>query len=371
MNSCWLIHPNFINNRLVRRSSESALIELKSLARAINLKLLYCDILRVTNIKSGTFFGKGKIEHIKHKLKEDNNEKCIIIINTTISPIQQRNLEKLWNTKVLDRTALILEIFGARAATKEGSLQVELAHISWQKTRLVRSWTHLERQRGGRGFLGGPGELQIELDRRHITSRIKRIKLELTKIKKTRELQRAKRQKLYPLVSLVGYTNSGKSTLFNKITGSDEFVKNMLFATLDPKHRKVSIFNNNDFILSDTVGFVSDLPTELIESFKATLDEVIYADLIIHVRDISHKDYNAQNADVLEIVSDIFGYDKKQIPNNLIEVINKIDKSDINKDYKNTKNKVYISAHTGEGIDNLIKLINKRININHNKKIYF
>ena len=371
MNSCWLIQPNLIKDRLVRRSSESALIELKSLARAINLKLLYFDVLRVKNIKSGTFFGTGKINDIKNKLKQDNNEKCIIIINTTLSPIQQRNLEKLWNTKVLDRTALILEIFGARAVTKEGSLQVELAHISWQKTRLVRSWTHLERQRGGRGFLGGPGELQIELDRRHITSRIKKIKIELTKIKKTRELQRAKRQKLYPLVSLIGYTNSGKSTLFNKITGSNEFVKNMLFATLDPKHRKVSIFNNIDFILSDTVGFVSDLPTELIESFKATLDEVIYADLIIHVRDISHKDYNAQNVDVLEIVSDIFDYDKKQIPNNLIEVINKIDKSDVKNDYKNTNNKVYISAQTGEGIDSLIKLINKRININHNKKKYY
>ena len=369
MNNCWLIHPNLINTRLVRRSPESSLIELKSLAKAINLKILFSDILRVSNIKSGIFFGKGKVEDIKKKLKEDSIENCIIIINTALTPIQQRNLEKAWGTKVLDRTALILEIFGARAVTKEGSLQVELAHISWQKTRLVRSWTHLERQRGGRGFLGGPGELQIELDRRHITSRIKKIKIELNKIKKNRELQRAKRQKLYPLVSLIGYTNSGKSTLFNKLTGANEFVKNMLFATLDPKHRKVSIFNNNDFILSDTVGFVSDLPTELVESFKATLDEVIYADLIIHVRDISHKDYNSQNTDVLEIVSDIFSYDRQQIPENLIEVINKIDKSDISN--KNTRNKVYISAKTGEGIDHLIKLINKRINNNqYNNKYY-
>ena len=372
MNSCWLIHPNLINNRLVRRSPESSLIELKSLAKAINLEILFSDILRVSNIKSGTFFGKGKVEDIQSKLKEDNIQNCIVIINTIITPIQQRNLEKIWGTKVLDRTALILEIFGARAVTKEGTLQVELAHISWQKTRLVRSWTHLERQRGGRGFLGGPGELQIELDRRHITSRIKKIKIELNKIKKNRELQRAKRQKLYPLVSLIGYTNSGKSTLFNKLTGASEFVKNMLFATLDPKHRKVSIFNNNDFIISDTVGFVSDLPTELVESFKATLDEVIYADLIIHVRDISHKDYNSQNADVLEIVSDIFGCDRKQIPENLIEVINKIDKDDIsNKNYKNTKNKVYISAKSGEGIDNLIKLVNKRINSNQYKNKYY
>ena len=370
MNNCWLIHPNLINARLVRRSPESSLIELNSLAKAINLKILFSDILRVSNIKSGIFFGKGKVEDIKKKLKEDSIENCIIIINTALTPIQQRNLEKAWGTKVLDRTALILEIFGARAVTKEGSLQVELAHISWQKTRLVRSWTHLERQRGGRGFLGGPGELQIELDRRHITSRIKKIKIELNKIKRTREVQRAKRQKIYPLVSLIGYTNSGKSTLFNKVTGASEFVKNMLFATLDPKHRKVSIFNYNDFILSDTVGFVSNLPTELVESFKATLDEVIYADLIIHVRDLSHKDYNSQNADVLEIVSDIFGYDRKQIPKNLIEVINKIDKDDISNNYKNTKNKVYISAKTGEGIDNLIKLINKRINNNQYKNKY-
>ena len=251
-------------------------------------------------------------------------------------------------------------------------MQVELAHISWQKTRLVRSWTHLERQRGGRGFLGGPGELQIELDRRHITSRIKKIKIDLNKIKKRRELQRSKRQKLYPLVSLIGYTNSGKSTLFNKITGAGELAKDMLFATLDPKHRKVSISYNNDFILSDTVGFISELPTELIEAFKATLDEIIYADLIIHVRDISHKDYNSQNTDVLEIISGILGFDIKERPENFIDVINKIDKDDVHKDnYKNTKNKVYVSSKTGEGIDNLIKLISKCINRKNNKKKYY
>ena len=372
MNNCWLIHPNLINNRAVRRTPEASLIELKSLAKAINLKLIYSDIVRLSIIKSGTFFGKGKIENIKLKLTEVDIEKCIIIINTILTPIQQRNLERSWGTKVLDRTALILEIFGARAVTKEGSLQVELAHISWQKTRLVRSWTHLERQRGGRGFLGGPGELQIELDRRHITSRIKKIKIDLNKIKKRRELQRSKRQKLYPLVSLIGYTNSGKSTLFNKITGAGELAKDMLFATLDPKHRKVSISYNNDFILSDTVGFISELPTELIEAFKATLDEIIYADLIIHVRDISHKDYNSQNTDVLEIISGILGFDMKERPENFIDVINKIDKDDVHKDnYKNTKNKVYVSSKTGEGIDNLIKLISKRINRKNNKKKYY
>ena len=195
MNICWVIHPNIIFDSNTRRTSESALTELKSLASAINLKICEANIIRISNIKSGTFFGKGKIEEIKQTLKEKKLNKCIIIINTNITPIQQRNLENIWSTKVLDRTSLILEIFGARAATKEGALQVELAHITWQKTRLVRSWTHLERQRGGRGFLGGPGELQIELDRRHITSRIKKIKKELEKVRKTRELQRNNRNK--------------------------------------------------------------------------------------------------------------------------------------------------------------------------------
>ena len=370
MESCWLIHPNIVHNRAIRRSPEASLTELKSLAKAINLKILYSDIFRVSMLKSGTFFGKGRIEDIKLKLKENDIENCIIIINASLTPIQQRNLEKYWKMKVLDRTALILEIFGARAATKEGSLQVELAHITWQKTRLVRSWTHLERQRGGRGFLGGPGELQIELDKRHITSRIKKIKIDLNKIRKTRELQRVKRKKLFPLVSLIGYTNAGKSRLFNRITGAGEFVKDMLFATLDPKHRKVNISQDNDFILSDTVGFISELPIELIEAFKATLDEIVYADLILHVRDISHKDYNSQNTDVLEIVTNIFGYDINQIPINYIDVINKIDNLDKN-NYKNTKNKVYISAKTGEGINNLMKIINMRINVIRNKKKYY
>ena len=362
MNSCLLIHPNILNNKQNRRTNDSALIELKSLAEAINLKIFAVSIIRVSSIKPGTFFGKGKIDEIKQTLKEKELKNQIIIINTNITPIQQRNLEKLWSVKVLDRTALILEIFGARAATKEGTLQVELAHITWQKTRLVRSWTHLERQRGGRGFLGGPGELQIELDKRHITSRIKRIKKELEKVRKTRELQRNKRKKLYPIVSLIGYTNSGKSTLFNKITGAKELTKNMVFATLDPKHRIVSLSRENNFILSDTVGFISNLPTELIESFKSTLDEILYADLIIHVRDISHEDFDSQNDDVLSVIREIFGYDKNQIPQNYLEVINKIDK--VKPEIKNTinsKNKIYLSALTGMGINDLKTTINKLI----------
>lgn len=362
MNKCWVIHPNLLFNRLNRRTSESALVELKSLALAINLLIIDANIIRVSSIKSGTFFGKGKIEEIRNKLKEKELNNCIMIINSNITPVQQRNLEKKWSTKVLDRTALILEIFGARASTKEGSLQVELAHITWQKSRLVRSWTHLERQRGGRGFLGGPGELQIELDRRHISSRIKKIKKELEKIRTTRELQRNKRKKLYPLVSLIGYTNSGKSTLFNKITGAKEFAKNMVFATLDPKHRIVNIDRNNDFILSDTVGFISNLPIELIEAFKATLDEILYADLILHVRDISHEDYYSQNEDVLEIVREIFSIDDNEIPDNYIEVINKVDKISLKgKNINAVSNKVYTSALSGEGVNNLIKLINDNI----------
>ncbi|PPR16797.1 MAG: GTPase HflX [Alphaproteobacteria bacterium MarineAlpha9_Bin3] len=358
MNFCWLIHPSILNDKLNRRTNDSSMYELKSLAISINLKIYESNIIRVNRINPGTYFGKGKIEEIKQNLCKKKIKNCIIIINSNISPIQQRNLEKVWNVKVLDRTALILEIFGARAVTKEGSLQVELAHISWQKTRLVRSWTHLERQRGGRGFLGGPGELQIELDKRHITSRIKRIKKELEKVRKTRELQRNKRKQLYPLVSLIGYTNSGKSTLFNKITGATEFTKNMVFATLDPKHRIVSLSRDDNFILSDTVGFISNLPTELIESFKSTLDEILYADLIIHVRDISHEDYYSQNEDVQSVIRQIFGYDKGEMPTNYIEVINKIDKLQVvERKQLNTKNKIYLSALTGLGINNLKKNI--------------
>ena len=361
MNLCWLIHPNSLINKS-RRTPDSALSELKSLASAINLKIYEADIINISKIKPGTFFGKGKIEEIKISLQKNEIENCIIIINSNISPIQQRNLEKLLKTKVLDRTALILEIFGARAATKEGTLQVELAHITWQKTRLVRSWTHLERQRGGRGFLGGPGELQIELDRRHITSRIKKIKQELEKVRNIRQLQRNKRKKLYPLVSLIGYTNSGKSSLFNKITGSNEFVKNMVFATLDPKHRIVNISRYNNFILSDTVGFINDLPTELIESFKSTLDEILYADIIVHVRDISHEDYNSQNEDVISIVREIFSFDNNEMPENYIEVINKIDKVNTrDRNIEATSNKIYLSAKTGEGIDRFKNIINKHL----------
>jgi len=360
MNNCLLLHPNYIHFN--KRSPESALQELKLLAKAINFKIKLSIIVRVSSIKASSFFGTGKVLEIANSLNLENLKDCVIVINDRLTPVQQRNLEKKWNVKVLDRTALILEIFGSRAITKEGALQVELAHITWQKSRLVRSWTHLERQRGGRGFLGGPGELQIELDKRYLTNRIKKIKFDLEKIKKTRKLQRNRRKKQFPLVSLIGYTNSGKSTLFNRLTGANELAKNMLFATLDPKHRKVTLSYKNQFILSDTVGFVSNLPTELIEAFKATLDEVIYSDIILHVRDISHEDYISQNDDVLNIIKAIFIETDFDFSNKIIEVINKIDKIEYSHNsIKNSLKKVYVSAKTGQGIKGLMGVISKRL----------
>ena len=359
MNSCLLLHPQ--NSRVDKKSlrtPESSLQELKLLAKSISLRIFLSKIIDLPKINVSYFFGSGKIDELKHILDKVQDKDCLIIVNSVLSPIQQRNLENFWNKKVLDRTALILEIFGSRAKTKEGSLQVELAHLQWQKSRLVRSWTHLERQRGGRGFMGGPGELQIELDKRQINTRIKKIRSALKKSIKTRIIQRKKRSNSYILISLVGYTNAGKSTLFNLLTGASEYTKDLLFATLNSKHRKVSSYKYNEFILSDTVGFVSNLPTELIESFKGTLEEIIVSDIIIHVRDISHEDFYSQNIDVKSILSSIFYESKTKIPK-VIEAINKIDKSQyvnqsniLNTDSCKT-NKVFISAKSGEGIVDL------------------
>lgn len=367
MNKCLLLQPCVSKvDTKIKRSPESCLQELKLLAKSISFKIFSSKIIDIPKVNVSSFFGKGKIYELKNILDSVNDINCIIIVNSVLTPIQQRNLEYSWNRKVLDRTGLILEIFGSRAKTKEGSLQVELAHLQWQKTRLVRSWTHLERQRGGRGFMGGPGELQIELDKRLINKRIKKIRVDLKKIINTRAVQRKKRRSIYPLVSLVGYTNAGKSSLFNLLTGSSEFSKDLLFATLHSKHRKVHLYEHKEFILSDTVGFVSQLPAELIESFKSTLEEIVLSDIIIHVRDISHNDFYSQNLDVKDIIDSIFFASKAKIPT-ILEVINKIDKSE----YKNKSsrlnlevcktNKVYISTKTGEGIDDLRKYINKLI----------
>ena len=281
----------------VVRDSEARLEEATGLARAIDLTVADTLIAPISQIRPATYLGKGKVEEITGLIAGHDIE--LVVMDCALSPIQQRNLEKAWNTKVLDRTGLILEIFGRRAKTKEGALQVELAHLNYQRSRLVRSWTHLERQRGGFGFMGGPGETQIEADRRLIGDRITRLENELKKVQATRRLHRAGRQRVpYRVVALVGYTNAGKSTLFNRLTRADVQAADMLFATLDPTLRALSLPHGGKAMLSDTVGFISNLPTQLVAAFRATLEEVLEADIILHVRDISHEDAEAQERDV-------------------------------------------------------------------------
>ena len=284
-----------------QRSPEAKLDEAVGLAHAIDLDVVSSGIVPLAEIRPATFIGKGKVDEIAGLVKSD--EAGIVVMDCALSPVQQRNLEKAWQAKVLDRTGLILEIFGRRAHTREGSLQVELAHLTYQKSRLVRSWTHLERQRGGFGFLGGPGETQIETDRRLIEERIARIENDLDKVKRTRKLHRDSRKRVpYPIVALVGYTNAGKSTLFNRLTQARVLSADMLFATLDPTLRAVDLPHGARIILSDTVGFISDLPTMLVAAFRATLEEVIEADVILHVRDVSHEDAEAQQHDVEDVL---------------------------------------------------------------------
>ncbi len=303
-----------------------------------------------------TLIGSGKVEQIGDEAKA--LEPAVVIVNAQLSPVQQRNLEKAWGTKVLDRTALILEIFGERARTHEGRLQVELAHLSYQRSRLVRSWTHLERQRGGFGFLGGPGESQIETDRRLINDRIVRIKKELESVKRTRGLHREARKRVpYPVIALVGYTNAGKSTLFNKLTAADVLAKDLLFATLDPTMRGIRLPKGTRAILSDTVGFIADLPTELVAAFRATLEEVLEADVICHVRDISHDESAAQKTDVLKVLADLGVETGGERP--FIEVLNKIDRVEpevragLLAGNGRPDGPVAVSALTGEGLDQL------------------
>jgi GTP-binding protein HflX len=298
-----------------------------------------------------TLIGSGKVEEIATAAR--GLEPVVIVVNAQLSPVQQRNLEKEWGTKVLDRTALILEIFGERATTKEGTLQVELAHLSYQRSRLVRSWTHLERQRGGFGFLGGPGESQIESDRRQIGDRIVRLKKELEAVKRTRGLQRQARKRVpFPVIALVGYTNAGKSTLFNTLTNADVLAKDLLFATLDPTMRGLKLPSGRKVILSDTVGFISDLPIELVAAFRATLEEVLEADLIVHIRDVSHDETEAQKADVLKVLGDLgVGEDRP-----IVEVLNKIDLLDEDSRealLERDSTTVAISALTRDGLDKL------------------
>lgn len=337
------------------RSPEARLEEALGLSAAINLVIAHSGVVKVNNPKPATLFGEGKVSELAGIVASEGLD--LVVIDHPLSPVQQRNLERLLKTKVIDRTGLILEIFGDRARTKEGRLQVDLAHLTWQKSRLVRSWTHLERQRGGAGFMGGPGETQIEADRRQIQDRILALQKQLDSVRRTRELHRKKRKKIpQPVVALVGYTNAGKSTLFNRLTESEVFAKDLLFATLDPTLRKITLPHGREIILSDTVGFISDLPTHLVAAFRATLEEVLEADLILHVRDISHPDTEAQSEDVQKTLEDL-GVDA-QTGAPIIEVWNKIDLLD--EAYREKllaeesgEGPVALSAVTGAGIEQL------------------
>ncbi|MGN1090984.1 MAG: GTPase HflX [Alphaproteobacteria bacterium] len=349
------------------RSSDARLNEAISLTKAINLNVVGSKIIKIRQIRPSTLLGEGSVDSMMQDLQATQSD--VVLIDCALSPIQQRNLEKIWQVKVIDRTALILEIFGERARTKEGVLQVELAHLTYQRSRLVRSWTHLERQRGGAGFLGGPGETQIEMDRRILDDKIVKLKKELENVKKTRSLQRKSRKKVpFPIVALVGYTNAGKSTLFNYLTGSDVFAKDLLFATLDPTMRILELPSKRKVILSDTVGFISDLPTELVAAFRATLEEVLEADLILHIRDISSSDTLAQKKDVENVLSDLGLSEKVDL--GLFEVLNKMDLLDNQTQnalkIKNAHKKdvLCISAKNGDGIQELLQHIDDALSRN-------
>jgi GTP-binding protein HflX len=365
-----LVIGPYLRDRSAKHADERApaarLDEAEGLARAIDLEVVESGLAMLSERRPATYLGKGKVEEFAGLIK--SLDIGIVVMDCALSPVQQRNLEKAWSAKVLDRTGLILEIFGRRARTREGTLQVELAHLTYQRSRLVRSWTHLERQRGGFGFMGGPGEAQIETDRRLIAERIAKIERELEGVKRTRALHRASRKRVpYPIVALVGYTNAGKSTLFNRLTRASVVSADMLFATLDPTLRAVDLPHGTRIILSDTVGFISDLPTQLVAAFRATLEEVIEADIIVHVRDVSHLDAEAQSKDVANVLREL-GIEPGDT--RLIEVWNKIDRVDaaererldnMSQRQPSASRPTLVSAVTGEGIDRLIEAVETRL----------
>ena len=358
----WVLHPD-IKTDYSPRAASDALAEALALAKALpGLRVMGEAVVRLPRAHPGKLFGKGKIEELGELFKESEVE--LVLVDGHVSPVQQRNLEKDWGVKILDRTGLILEIFSDRARTREGVLQVEMAALSYQRTRLVRAWTHLERQRGGLGFVGGPGETQVESDRRAIDIQLVRLQKQLDKVGITRELHRNARAKVpYPIVALVGYTNAGKSTLFNYMTGAEVFAKDMLFATLDPTMRAVQLPSGMDVILSDTVGFISNLPTELVASFRATLEEVTAAHLVVHVRDIAHSETAAQARDV-ETILESLGL-SQDIPR--IEIWNKTDMLDagaleaLNNSSSRAENVFMTSALTGAGIPEFLEAISKAL----------
>jgi len=354
----WVLHPDIQSDR-GRRDPAPALAEAVALAAALpDLKVMGSNVVRLPKAHAGKLFGSGKIDELKVLFEADEVE--LVLVDGPVTPVQQRNLEKAWGVKLLDRTGLILEIFSDRAATREGVLQVEMAALSYQRTRLVRAWTHLERQRGGLGFVGGPGETQIEADRRAIDDQLVRLRRQLDKVVKTRSLHRAARAKVpFPIVALVGYTNAGKSTLFNRLTGADVMVRDMLFATLDPTMRAVKLEDGPEVILSDTVGFISDLPTELVASFRATLEEVLAADVICHVRDIAHAGTKEQAEDVRAILASLGVADTTR----QIEIWNKTDMLDPDAQTaalaraEREDGIVALSALTGAGMDRFLAAV--------------